>query len=78
MDPTLINQITRLNMQGSDPQDFYASKTSDRALAQRIKETYGDVDKGTRGYKVASIQVDLVRLTCQLITGKLVRKNRLT
>jgi hypothetical protein len=55
MDPTLINQITGITMQGPDPQDFYLGKTSDRALAQQIKETYGDVEKGTRGYKVTSI-----------------------
>jgi hypothetical protein len=55
MDPTLINWITGLSMQGPDPHDFYPGKTSDRALAQWIKETYGDVEKGTRGYKVASI-----------------------
>jgi hypothetical protein len=78
VDPTLINQITGLSMQGPDPQDFYPGKTSDRALAQRIKETYGDVEKGTRGYKVASIQSGAVRLACQLIAGKLVRKNRPT
>jgi hypothetical protein len=46
VDPTLINQIIGLSMQGTDPQDFYPGKTSDRSLAQRIKETYGDVEKG--------------------------------
>ena len=49
MDPTLINQITGLSMQGPDPHEFYPGKGTDRALAQRIKETYGDVEKGTRG-----------------------------
>jgi len=44
VDPTLINQITGLSMQGLDPQDFYPRKTTDRALAQRIKDTYNDVD----------------------------------
>jgi hypothetical protein len=78
VDPTLINQITGMSMQGPDPQDFYLGKTMDHALAQRIKETYGDVEKGTRGYKVASIQSDVVHLACQLITGKLDRKNRPT
>jgi hypothetical protein len=43
-----------------------------------IKEAYGNVEKGVRGYKVASIESGTVRLTCQLITGKLVRKNRPT
>jgi hypothetical protein len=47
----------------------------DRALAQKIKDTYGDVEKGTWGYKVASIQSGAVRLACQLIADKLVRKN---
>ena len=47
-------------------------------MAQRIKDTYVDVEKGMRGYKVASIQNGTVRLACQLIVGKLVRKNRLT
>ena len=42
-------------MQGPDPHEFYPGKTLDRALAQRIKENYGNVEKGTRGYKVASI-----------------------
>jgi hypothetical protein len=55
MDPTLINQITGLNMQGPDPQYFYPGKSMDHALAQRIKDTYGDVEKRMRGYKVASI-----------------------
>jgi hypothetical protein len=78
VDPTLINRITGLSMQGPDPQDFYPGKSMDRALTQRIKDTYGDVEKGTRGYKVASIQSGAVHLACQLITGKLVRKNRPT
>jgi hypothetical protein len=78
VDPTLIHRITGLSMQGPDPQEFYPGKTSDRALAQRIKETYGDVQKGTRGYKVASIQSGTVHLACQLIAGKLVCKNRPT
>jgi hypothetical protein len=65
-------------MQGPDPQDFYPGKATDHALAQRIKDTYGDVEKGMRGYKVASIQNGAVCLACQLIAGKLVRKNRPT
>jgi hypothetical protein len=65
-------------MQGLDPQDFYPIKTVDRALAQRIKDTYEDVEKGTRGYKLSSIQSTVVRLACQLIAGKLVRKNQPT
>jgi hypothetical protein len=67
----------RLSMQGPDPQEFYPGKVADRALAQRIKDTYGDVEKGKRGYKVASIQ-NAICLACQLIIGKLVRKNRPT
>jgi hypothetical protein len=63
-------------MQGPDPQDFYPRKVADHALPQTIKETYGDVEKGMRGYKVASIQNGIVRLACQLIAEKLVRKNR--
>jgi hypothetical protein len=35
-----------------------------------------DVEKGTRGYKVASIQSGIVCLACQLIDGKILRKNR--
>jgi hypothetical protein len=50
----------------------------DRALAQRIKDTYNDFEKGMRGYKVTSIQSGAVHLACQLIAGKLVRKNRPT
>jgi hypothetical protein len=74
VDLTLIHRITGLSMQGPDPQ----GKAADRALAQRIKDTYGDVEKGTWGYKVASIQNDIVHLACQLIAGNLVRKNRPT
>jgi hypothetical protein len=47
VDPTLINWITGLIMQGPDPQDFYPGKAMYRALAQRIKDTYDDVKKGT-------------------------------
>jgi hypothetical protein len=46
MDLTLIHLITGLSMQGPDPQQFYPGKTSDRSLAQCIKEDYGDVEKG--------------------------------
>jgi hypothetical protein len=60
------------------PQDFYPKKTADCALAQRIKDTYNDVEKGTRGYKVDSIQSGAVCLACQVIAGKLVQKNRPT
>jgi hypothetical protein len=63
-------------MQGPDPQDFYPGKVADCALVQRIKDTYGDVEKGKWSYKVASIQNGAVLLAFQLIVGKLVRKNR--
>jgi hypothetical protein len=72
---TLIHRITRLSMQGPDPQEFYLGKVADCALAQCIKDTYDDVEKGKRGYKVASIQNDVLHLAYQLIDGKLVRKN---
>jgi hypothetical protein len=65
-------------MQEPNPQDFYPGKAADRALAQRIKDTYGDVEKGTWGYKLASIQNGTVHLVYQMITGNLVRKNRPT
>jgi hypothetical protein len=39
---------------------------------------YGDLEKGMRGYKVASIENAAVHLGCQLIAGKLVHKNRPT
>jgi hypothetical protein len=78
VDPTLIYQITGLSLKGPDPQQFYPGKTSDRSLAQRIKEAYGEVEKGKRGYKVASIQDGAVHLACQLLAGKLVRKNHPT
>jgi hypothetical protein len=75
VDPTLIHRITGLSMQGPEPQDFYPRKATDRALAQSIKDTYGVVEKGTRGYKVDSIQNGVVHLACQLITRNLGRKN---
>jgi hypothetical protein len=78
VDPVLINRITGLSMQGPDPHEYYPGKTADRALAQKIKEAYGDVEKGARGYKVASIESGAVCLACQLIAGKLVCKNRPT
>jgi hypothetical protein len=74
----LINRITGLSMQGPDPHEYYPGKTADCALSQKIKEAYGNVEKGTRGYKVASIESGAVCLTCQLIAGKMVRKNRPT
>jgi hypothetical protein len=78
MDPMSIHLITGLSMQGPDPHKLYPGKTSDRSLAQRIKEAYDDVEKGKRGYKVASIQDGTVILACQLITSNLIRKNRPT
>jgi hypothetical protein len=78
IDPMLIHRITKLSMQGPYPQDFYPGKVADHAMAQRIKDTYGDVEKGTRGYKVASIKNGVVCLACQMIIGKLVRNNRPT
>jgi hypothetical protein len=57
---------------------FYPGKAMDYALTQRIKETYNDVDKGTRGYKVASIHNGTVCLSYQMIAGKLLCKNQPT
>jgi hypothetical protein len=68
VDPMLIHRITGLSMQGPDPHQFYPGKAADRSLAQWIKEVYGDVEKGKRGYKVASIQDGVVHLACQLIS----------
>jgi hypothetical protein len=65
-------------MQGPDTHDYYPGKTANHALAQKIKEAYGDVEKGERGYKVASIQSGIVFLACQLIAGKIIHKNRPT
>jgi hypothetical protein len=62
-------------MKGLDHHKFYLGKATYPFLAQRIKEDYGDVEKGKRGYKVASIQDGTVRIYFQLIVGKLVRKN---
>jgi hypothetical protein len=78
VDPVLIHWITGLSMQGPNPQDFYRGKATDHSLAQRIRETYGDVEKGKQGYKVASIQDGVMHLSCQLITGKSFKKNRST
>jgi hypothetical protein len=78
VDLVLIHLIIGLSMQGPDPQQFYPGKTSNRSLAQHIKEAYDEVEKGKRGYKVGSIQDDRVCLDCQLIAGNLVRKNRPT
>jgi hypothetical protein len=55
MDPMSIHLIKGLSMQGLDTQQFYPRKTLDHSLAQHIKEYYGNVEKGKRGYKVASI-----------------------
>jgi hypothetical protein len=77
-DLALINRITGLSMQGPDPHEYYPGKTANRTLAQKIKEAYGNVEKGMRGYKVASIESGVVCLACQLIIGKLVRKNQPT
>jgi hypothetical protein len=51
----LIHRIKKLSMQGPDSQEFYPGKSIDHVLAQNIKDTYGYVEKGIRGYKVASI-----------------------
>jgi hypothetical protein len=75
VDSVMIHQITRLSIQGPDLQEFYPGKAADCTLVKNIKDKYGDVEKGKRGYKVASIQNGVMRLIFQLITGKLVRKN---
>jgi hypothetical protein len=72
VDSTPINQIIGLSMQGPDSQEFYHGKSMDHALAYKIKENYGNVEKGTRGYKVASIQADTICVTYWLIAGKLI------
>jgi hypothetical protein len=46
VDPEMIHLIIGLSMQGPDPHHFYPGKVADRSLAQRIKETYGNVEKG--------------------------------
>jgi hypothetical protein len=62
VDPTLINKIIELSMQGPNPHEYYPGKTTNYALAQKIIEAYGDVEKGARGYKVASIESGVVHL----------------
>jgi hypothetical protein len=42
-----INWIMGLSMEGPNQQEFYTKKAMDRALAQQIKDTYGDVQKAT-------------------------------
>jgi hypothetical protein len=76
IDLALINRITGLSMQSPDPHEYYPGKTADRGLVQKIKEAYGEVEKCAIGYNVASIESGTVRLTCQLVTGKLVHKNQ--
>jgi hypothetical protein len=78
IDPALINKITEPSMQGPDPHEYYLGNTMDHALSQNIKEAYGNVEKGTQGYKVASIVSGAMCLACQLIAGKMVHKNRPT
>jgi hypothetical protein len=46
IDLPLIHRITRLSIQGPDPQDFYLGKAEDHALAQNIKYSYDNVKKG--------------------------------
>jgi hypothetical protein len=46
VDSVLIHMIIGLSLQGTDPHHFYPGKVADRFLAQHIKETYGDVEKG--------------------------------
>jgi hypothetical protein len=52
VDSMLIHRVIGLSMQGPDPHEFYPRKAIDRVLGQKIKDTYDDVEKGTRGYKV--------------------------
>jgi hypothetical protein len=78
VDLNLINQIAGLSMQGPNPHDFYRGKSMDHSLVQRIKDTYRYFEKGTQGYKVASIQNSTVNLPYQMIAGKLVRKKQPT
>ena len=47
MDLGMIHLITRLSMKGPNPQQFYPGKATDLSLAQRIKEAYSDVEKGS-------------------------------
>jgi hypothetical protein len=78
VDLALIHWITRLSMKGPDPEEFYPGKAADCGLEQRIKDTYNDVEKGKRGYKVASIHNDTMHLAFHLIIGNLLRKNKPT
>jgi hypothetical protein len=75
MDLALIHRIMGLSVKAPNPRQFYLGKASDRSLVQRIKEAYGEVEKGKRGYKVASIQYGAVCLPFQLLVGNIVRKN---
>jgi hypothetical protein len=45
VDPTFIHRITGLSIQGPYPHDFYLGKATGHALAQDIKDTYGNVEK---------------------------------
>jgi hypothetical protein len=75
VDPALIHLITGLSMQGPDPQKFYPRKTSDCSLAQHIKENYGYVEKGKKGYKVFSIYDGAMLLDFHLIARNIFIRN---
>jgi hypothetical protein len=55
VDLVLSHLITGLRMKGPGPQQFYPRTSSDRSLAQHIKKSYDEVEKGKKGYKVSSI-----------------------
>ena len=78
VDTNLITKITMFSMKGPNPQQYYHGKTMDKALAKRIQDLYGDVEKGQRGYKVNAIDNETFRFACPLLDGNLARKNQPT
>jgi hypothetical protein len=76
VDPALIHMITRLSMQRTRPLPVLSREGYKSLPGTMYKGNLRRCGEGKRGYKVTNIQDGTMCLACQLIAGKLIRKNR--
>lgn len=65
-------RITHLSLKGNNPADIVGT-SSEGGLAKTVEVNY-HLDKGKRGYIIASINNHAVQVTTQLLANKLMRK----
>lgn len=69
----LIYRITQLPCKGEDPANISKGKSDDLAIAEAMKKKF-KLEKKKRGYAISNINNPVIKVTMQILVGKVIRK----